>query len=38
MEMSVEKTKVMVISVQPSPVQSMVDKKKNRTLWNVSPT
>jgi hypothetical protein len=35
MEMNVEKTKVMRISRQPSPIQIMIDKN-NRRMWNIS--
>jgi len=36
MEMKLEKTKVMRISGQPSPIQIMIDRKKSRRMWNVS--
>jgi hypothetical protein len=35
MEMNVEKTKVMIISRQPSPIQIMMDQKQQR-MWNIS--
>jgi hypothetical protein len=35
MEMNVEKTKVMRISRQPSPIKIRVDKNNRRT-WNIS--
>jgi hypothetical protein len=35
MEMNVEKTKVMKISRQPSPMEIMIDQKKWR-MWNIS--
>jgi hypothetical protein len=35
MEMNVEKTKVMIIPRQPSPIQIMMYQKQQRT-WNIS--
>ena len=35
MEMNVEKTKVLRIARQPSPIQIMIDQK-HRVMWNIS--
>jgi hypothetical protein len=34
MEINVEKTKVLIISMQPSPIQTMMDQKQPR-MWHI---